>query len=173
MASTGDASVAGRTLSTSTYTGDVYSPDFVGPVQWRYLYRGDSTLRTTFDSAMTNDLGRGASSDYLSSLSDGTLRDVMEEHGVTSQNTPFISTSSNPRVAEYYARGTEQNQQGWVTTFRLSPADADAFAIPNFENPVAFFAENSKIGMPESEYIFANSINPKFIFKQEIGRAHV
>lgn len=153
-------------VRTATYTGDVYAADFVGPVDWKYFYRGDSTLRSQFQSTVTENLGAKTSDGFLNNLSDGGLRDVMEEHGVTSQSSPFISTSSNPAIAQYYARGTGQTQNGFVTTFRLSSEDAAQFAIPNFENPVAFFEINSKIGLPESEYIFKSQIDPKFIYQQ-------
>ena len=74
--------------------------------------------------------------------------------------------SDNPAVANYFARGPYQNQNGFVTTFRLLPQDADTFAIPNYENDYSFFENNPDIGLPEREYLFHVQIDPKFVFKQ-------
>ena len=159
----GAESVAGARAS---YLGDPYSPHFVGPVQWEYFYRGHADVNPTFRSSVTAEFGADVAERYVGSLSNGTLRDVLEVHGVTSVDSPFISTTTNPVVAEHYARGVSGNQPGYVTTFRLTPQDAKELTIANFENPVAFFEINSKIGVPESEYLFSSRIDPKFIFDQ-------
>jgi hypothetical protein len=72
-------------------------------------------------------------------------------------------------VAEYFARGPGQNQNGFVTTFRLESRDAAHYATPNYENPQSFFEINSNIGLPEREYLFHNQIDPKYIYQQTPG----
>ncbi|MDU4395414.1 MAG: hypothetical protein E7I55_15865 [Acinetobacter ursingii] len=55
----------------TTYSGDVYSPDFKGPVEWDYYYRGDATKRDTFESSMTQSKGSQAVNDELNNMTDG------------------------------------------------------------------------------------------------------
>jgi len=160
----GDLGAAGRTLNPST--GDVYSPDFVGPVQWKYFYRGDATARTEFMSTMAQERGVQATTEFLNNQPAGSLSDIYAEHGVSSNGLPTIGVSDDQAVAEYFARGPYQDQDGFVTTFRLSPEDATTFANPNFENPYSFFENNPAIGSPEREYLFHVQIDPKFVFKQ-------
>jgi hypothetical protein len=164
----GNAEIAGtsKTRNPSTYTGDVYSPDFVGPVQWKYFYRGDATARTDFLSSMAQDRGVEATTDFLNNRATEPLSEIYAQHGVGSQGLPTIGVSDNPAVAEYFARGPYQNQDGFVTTFRLSPQDAEKFAIPNFENDYSFFENNPDIGLPEREYLFHVQIDPKYAIKQ-------
>lgn len=161
----GNAEVgAGRTLST--YTGDVYSPDFVGPVQWKYFYRGDATARTNFLSSIAQERGIRATTEFLDSHAGGTFSDIYAQHGVGSQGLPTIGVSDNRLVAEYFARGPSQTQNGFVTTFRMEAREAERLAIPNWDNPVSFTERNPLIGMPEREFLFHVQIDPKNVVKQ-------
>lgn len=151
---------------TATYTGDVYAADFVGPVEWKYFYRGDATARTEFLSSMAQERGMPATTEFLNSRSTGQLDDIFAEHGIGSQGMPTIGVSQNKQVAEYFARGPGQNQNGFVTTFRLESRDAATLARANYENPMSFFEVNPLIGLPEQEFLFAPNIPKKFIVNQ-------
>jgi hypothetical protein len=159
-------SVLNGSARTSTYTGDVYAADFVGPVEWKMFYRGDATLRTDFLSSMAQERGLAQTAEFLNSRSSGQLNQLFADHGLGSQGLPTIGVSQNRQVAEYFARGPAQNQNGFVTTFRLEARDAQMFARPNYENPLSFFEVNPAIGLPEQEFLFSPLIDPKFIFKQ-------
>ena len=115
-------------------------------------FKGDANA--THDGADYNALSGGASSEILA------------EHAVSSAMSPFISASKNRAVAEYFARGSGQNQRGFVTTFRIESREAEMLhsqgrIVPNFENPMSFFQVNPVIGLSELEFLFHNSINPK------------
>lgn len=151
--------------------GDVYSPQFVGPVQWEYFYRGDSALRSEFLSSMAQTNGLQATESFLSTRSTGALGDILGEHGVSSSTSPFVSTSRNPQVAEYFARGPMQTQDGVMTTFRVEAREAAALEaqdrlVRNVENPMAFGEPNPAIGLPEAEFLFGPAINPRYIYQQ-------
>lgn len=45
--------------------------------------------------------------------------DLAGSHATSSQGSPFISLTSDPDVAAYFARGVSQNQRGVVTEFRI------------------------------------------------------
>ena len=153
--------------AAATYLGDVYSDRFVGPVKWEYFYRGDSTQRSSFLSSMTQERGAQASTEFLSSRSSGQLTDIFDAHGnVGSQGLPTIGVSKDPAVAEYFARGPYQNQNGFVTTFRIESREAEGLAFRNFENRRDVFDINPNIGRPEQEYLFRNQIDPKYIYQQ-------
>jgi hypothetical protein len=161
----------GSGLSVKPYTGDVYSTDFVGPVRWDYFYRGDSTLRSDFLSSMAQIRGTDGANTFLNGLSEGAHMDVLAEHGVTSAMSPYVSTSKNLMVAEYFARGVGQSQNGFVTTFRIESREAEALReqgliVPNYENPMAFFENNPQIGLPESEFLFRSQIDSRYIYQQ-------
>ncbi|MCH7344474.1 hypothetical protein LZ017_13910 [Pelomonas sp. CA6] len=163
------ASLSG--LRRTVAVGDVYSPDFVGPVQWEYFYRGDSALRTEFLSSMAQSNGVHAAESFLSTRSTGAFGDILAEHGVSSSTSPFVSTSRNPRVAEYFARGPSQTQDGVLTTFRVEAREAAALMdqgrlVQNTENPMSFFEPNPAIGLPEAEFLFGPAINPRYIYQQ-------
>ena len=160
---TNSAKSAGRILA---YSGDLYAADFVGPVEWKYFYRGDATLRSEFLSSMAQERGVPATNDFLSGRSSAQLNDIYAEHGIGSQGLPTIGVSDNPSVAEYFARGPSQNQNGFVTTFRVESRDAANYAVQNYENPQAFFEINPSIGLPEREYLFHNQIDSRFIYQQ-------
>lgn len=120
---------------------------------------------------MAQTQGAGATDNFLNGLSGGARSEILAEHGVSSATSPFVSTSRNQTVAEYFARGPGQNQNGFVTTFRIEAREAEMLQsqgriVPNVENPMSFFEVNPYIGLPESEFLFHNSINPKYIFKQ-------
>lgn len=82
------------------YTSDVYSPDFVGPVQWKYFYRGDAKARTDFLSSMAQERGVPATTEFLDSHAAGGFKDIYAAHGVGSQGLPTIGVTDNPAVAE-------------------------------------------------------------------------
>lgn len=158
-------------LAKNSYSGSVYEPNFVGPVKWEYLYRGDSSPRSDFLSAMSQRDGIEATESFLNTLTTSTQSELLAEHGVSSALSPFVSTSKNPKVAEYFSRGPNQEQSGFLTTFRIEEREIKHLqdqekVIPNFENPMSFFESNPSIGLPESEFLFRNSIDPKYIYKQ-------
>ena len=151
----------------ASYLGDVYSPHFVGPVQWEYYYRGDATQRTSFLSSMAQERGPQVSTEFLNSRTSGQLTEIFDTHGnVGSQGLPTIGASRDPFVAEYFARGPYQNQNGFVTSFRIEQREAESIAFRNYENRHDIFDINPNIGRPEQEYLFRNQIDPKFIFEQ-------
>lgn len=166
--------VLGRAVvpnNRATYTGDVYDSNFVGPVEWEYFYRGDATQRSSFLSSMSETQGVRSTDDFLDNLSSGVQADILAEHGVSSSVSPFIGTSKNPVVADYFARGPQQAQDGFITTFRVEAREARLLQdqgqiVPNFENPMSFFEPNPRIGVPESEFLFRNSIDTRYIFQK-------
>ena len=103
----------------------------------------------------------------LDAMSTGELSDAYAMHGISSSGSPLIDVTDDIRVAEYFARGPAQNQSGFITTFRVPMADVDRFTTPNFENPMAFFEVNPKIGFPEREFLFQGKIDPKYIYSQQ------
>jgi YD repeat-containing protein len=137
-----------------------------GAPQWKYFYRGDSTLRSDFLSPMAQGQGVQATTEFLNSRDTGEFTDIYEAHGVHSAGSPAIGVTDDPAVAEYFARGPNQDQNGYVTVFRMSVEDANKFAIPNFDNPQAFFEINPKIGLAEREYLFHNFIDTNYIHQQ-------
>lgn len=109
--------------------------------------------------------------DFLNGMSSGAQSDYLAEHGISSALSPYIGTTKNPTVAEYFARGANQDQAGYVTTFRIESREARALQdqgaiVPNFENPMSFFEPNPAIGLPESEFLFGNQIDAKYIYQQ-------
>ncbi|MBB5020665.1 hypothetical protein HNQ59_003990 [Chitinivorax tropicus] len=159
-------SVANSAGRLSAYSGDVYASDFVGPVKWKYFYRGDATLRTDFLSSMAQERGVAATTEFLNTRSTSQLSEIYADHGLGSQGLPTIGVSDNPAVAEYFARGPSQKQSGVVTMFRLESRDAANAAIPNYENPHAWFGSNPINGLDEREYLFHTLIDPKYIYQQ-------
>jgi hypothetical protein len=155
----GGARVAG-------YSGDVYAADFVGPVEWKTFYRGDATQRTQFLSSMAQERGVPATTEFLNSRSASQFGDIYAEHGIGSQGMPTIGVTDSRLVAEYFARGPGQTQNGFVTTFRIEAREANNLMTPNFENPLSFFEPNPSIGLPEREFLFHTQIEPKFIYQQ-------
>lgn len=115
---------------------------------------------------MAKERGIQSTTEFLNSRSTGQLDEIFAEHGIGSQGMPTIGVSQNRQVAEYFARGPGQNQNGFVTTFRLESRDAATMARANYENPMSFFEVNPHIGLPEQEFLFAPSIPKKFIFNQ-------
>jgi hypothetical protein len=156
----------------TTYAGDVYSSRFVGPVQWEHFYRGDATQRTSFLSSMAQERGLLASTEFLSNRSGVPFTDMYATHGnIGSQGLPTIGVSKDPIVADYFARGSQQNQNGFVTTFRIESREAQSVAFRNFENRYDVFNINPNIGRMEQEYIFHNQIDKKYIFQQQPVRS--
>ena len=144
----------------------MYSPDFVGPVQWKYFYRGDATARTDFLSSMAQERGVQATTEFLNEQVGGRLSNIYAQHGIGSQGLPTIGVSDNALVAEYYARGPSQTRNGFVTTFRMEAREAERLAIPNWDNPMSFEMANPAIGLPEREFLFHVQIDPKYAVKQ-------
>jgi hypothetical protein len=147
-------------LSVKYYSGDVYSPDFVGPVEWQYFYRGDETLRTTFTSSLAERQGINASkARYLDAENNGLIDDLFDTHGnIGSQDLPTIGVSKDPVVAEYFARDGGK-RPGFVTEFKMQKHEFERLASRNYENRRDIFDINSEIGRPEQEFLF-NSIIP-------------
>ncbi|MFV8603981.1 LysM peptidoglycan-binding domain-containing protein [Ralstonia pseudosolanacearum] len=154
--------------SVKPYSGDVYSPDFVGPVQWKSFYRGDATARTDFLSSMALERGAQASKlNYLEQANNGLLDELFNSHGnVGSQGLPTIGVSTDPVVAEFFARGPKGDQLGYVTEFRMQQHQFEASAQRNFENRHDVFDVNPSIGRQEQEYLFNTEIPKEAIYKQ-------
>ncbi|CBJ37746.1 protein of unknown function [Ralstonia solanacearum CMR15] len=87
------------------YSGDVYSSDFVGPVQWKYFYCGDASARTDFLSPMAQERGIQATTEFLDSHAAGGFNDIYAAHSVGSQGLPTIGVTDNPAAAEYFCAG--------------------------------------------------------------------
>jgi hypothetical protein len=152
----------------ATYLGDVYSPRFTGPVQWEYYYRGDATQRTSFLSSMAQERGVPASTEFLSSRSAPQFTDMYASHGnIGSQGLSTIGVSKDPIVADYFARGPSQTQNGFVTTFRIESREVESVAFRNYENRYDVSGTNPNLGRMEQEYLFHNQIDKKYIFQQQ------
>ncbi|MGD7104918.1 hypothetical protein ACQCS3_24965, partial [Ralstonia pseudosolanacearum] len=110
--------------SVKPYSGDVYSPDFVGPVQWKSFYRGDATARTDFLSSMALERGAQASKlNYLEQANNGLLDELFNSHGnVGSQGLPTIGVSTDPVVAEFFARGPKETLINGVREWNREPS---------------------------------------------------
>ncbi len=71
-------------------------------------------------------------------------------------------------MAEFFAKGTTQDQLGYVTTIKVEHSDFELMLqqgkiIQNFNNPMAFFEPNPRIGAPEMEYLFKDQIESQYI----------
>ena len=135
--------------------------------EFRTFFRGDAFARSSFLSSMAGERGLSAATARLDAASTGELSDIYAMHGISSSGSPLIGVTDDIRVAEYFARGPAQNQLGYVTTFKVPIAEADRIAIPNYENPMAFFESNPKIGLPEREFLFHGKIDARYIFEQQ------
>lgn len=163
-----DFFVANRGLSLKPYSGDVYSADFVGPVNWQTFYRGDSTRRASFVSSMAEEQGVSASRfSYLNRESNGLLSDLFGYHGnVGSQGLPTIGVSKDRAVAEYFARGPKGNQAGFVTEFKMQGHEFESLAKRNYENRRDVSDINPSIGKQEQEWLFNSFIPDSAAVKQ-------
>ena len=146
--------------------------------EWMYFYRGDECLRAEFMSSLSQQKGSSYTQSYLAGLSEFELKANLNMHSVedfinlvNSKNTPFISASSDPYVAFYYATNGLQ-REGYITTFRIKRKEAMRLVeredlIPNVENPWAFERVNSEttLGRLEREYVFADKIDPRYVYK--------
>ncbi len=115
--------------------------------------------------------GPKATSEFLAAQSPAEILDLRTDHGISSFNSPYISTTKNPTVAQFFAKGPNQIQNGFVTTFKIEEREANSLKengdlVPNLENPLAFFQINPDIGLPEAEFIFKNEIDPRYIHTQ-------
>ena len=113
--------------------------------------------------------GSGVSTEFLDSMSSAASSDLRATHGVSSSASPYVSTTKNPVVAEFFAKGPSGTQSGVVTTFRVETREAallqkQAKLVANFENPMAFFEPHPLIGLPESEYLFIDEIDSRYIY---------
>lgn len=149
----------------ASYLGDVYSPHFVGPVNWQYFYRGDATQRATFLSPMAEGQGVKATTSYLGLLDDAAYAQMQVRHSIYSDGSPVLSISSDEVVASHFARGPAGTQQGWVSVFRTQPSDASSFAKYNWESEFNTRI-NSSIGRREQEFLVPGRVDPKYFFDQ-------
>ena len=70
-----------RGTAPNTYsTGDFYSKNFIGPVQWEYFYCGDATYRMEFISSMTQLKGTQITNNLLGTISSPELEDFYARH---------------------------------------------------------------------------------------------
>lgn len=150
----------------AAYTGDVYAPEFVGPVKFETFWRGDSTKRNEFLSSMAESKGVQHTQSFLGSLDDASYEIRATNHSYDSGGSPFISVSPNYTVAEYFARGESQSQNGWITKFQV-PSGNEAKAFARYNEFSTFNTEiNPSIGMTEQEYLVHGRIDPRYITKQ-------
>lgn len=151
---------------SSTYSGDVYAADFVGPKKFETFWRGDSTQRTEFLSSMAESRGVSETKSFISSFDDTAYQIRATNHSYSSNGSPYISITPDYNVAEYFARGEAQNQLGWVTKFEVPSGNvAEDFAKYNS------FSEfnqriNPKIGRMEQEYLVPGGIDSRYITQQ-------
>ena len=83
---------------------------------------------------MAEGQGVPAATEFLDSRAADGFSEIYVQHGTSSSGLPTIGVSDDPLVAEYFARGPNQDQAGFVTVFRMSEADANALANRNYEN---------------------------------------
>ncbi|UIP21724.1 LysM peptidoglycan-binding domain-containing protein [Achromobacter deleyi] len=154
-------------LSAKPYSGDVFAPEFVGPVKYETFFRGDAAQRTEFFSSMAAEKGLPQTQGYLNSLENDTWALRAKNHSIYNDGSPFVSVSNDRRVAEYFARGDLQNQAGWVTEFRVpSGNQAKAFKYnwqSQFNSPNGV---NRGLGLPEGEFLAPGYIDPGYIHIQ-------
>jgi hypothetical protein len=163
----GVGGVANSGLSVKPYSGDVFAPEFVGPVKFETLFRGDATQRTDFLSSMAAEKGLPQTQRYLNSLANDTWALKAKNHSFYNDGSPFVSVSNDRRVAEYFSKGEEQIQFGWVTEFRVpSGNQANSFKYnwrSEFNEPNGV---NRGLGLSEGEFLAPGYIDPRYIHLQ-------
>jgi hypothetical protein len=154
-----------RSTVTATYSGDVFAANFMGPRKFEVFYRGDETLRSEFLSSMAQRDGIQKADSFLAGLNDESTRISLINHSYSSEGSALISTTQNRRVAEYFARGENQSQQGFVTEFRVPAGNqADVFKYNEFSE--FNMRPNPKIGLTEQEYVVPGRIDTRYIHDQ-------
>ncbi len=150
----------------ATYSGDVYAPEFVGPVKFDTFYRGDATMRTDFLSSMAEKQGVPQTNSFLNSLDDASYQMRAEYHSWSSEGSAFISVTPNKSVAEYFARGESQTNSGWITEFKV-PSGNESSDFAKYNQYSEFNQKsNPKIGQTEQEYLAPGKIDPRYIYQQ-------
>lgn len=152
--------------SVKPYTGDEFSPDFVGPVKFETFFRGDAVQRRKFLSSMAETSSVDETQSYLGSLADDMWALRAKNHSYYNDGSPFISVSKNRTVAEYFARGEGQDQAGWVTEFRVPSGNQAKEFKYNFHSEFNAPGVNVKLGLPEQEYLAPGHIDRRYIYKQ-------
>jgi len=109
------------------------------------LYRGEQSASSVIKSYAAKEGGYAHSQSLISS---GSLDDLMRSHAFDSRNpaSPFISTTSNPAIARYFA-----GPNGFVHTLRVPVNRAIFNKFNNYVIP--------GIGS-EAEYLIPNYIRP-------------
>ncbi|WP_158753787.1 hypothetical protein [Dyella sp. S184] len=83
---------------------------------------------------------------------EGSVSYLFENHAAQLPGSPYISMSSAQEVGEFFARGPDGNQSGYVTVFQVP----ENFAQPNFENADPW----------EREYLAPTQIPEQYILRQ-------
>jgi RHS repeat-associated protein len=119
-----------------------------GPI---ILYRGENSAQTVFKSYAAR---KGGYAYSKSLIKNGNLDDLFQSHAFDSMDpaSPFISTTSNPKIARHFA-----GPNGIVYKFEIPYERATFNRFNTYEIP--------SIG-PEAEYLVPNYIRPSEI----IGR---
>lgn len=160
-----DAPVTRNLDNTLEGVGDVYDPNFVGPVQWEYFYRGHSAPGKEFNSAYAEYKGVDEAFRYVDELENTSRIDAYRAHAVSSQTSPYVSVTSQKPVAEHFARGVNQDQAGYVTKFRFDARDPNKPQF-NYENKYNTEEYNPALGRTEAEYLAKVRIDPKHVVEQ-------
>jgi hypothetical protein len=141
------------------------------PAKWQYLYRGDAIPRATFTSKLTDEIGSNAVQKHLASYTPGEVSDLYAMHGINSNGSPFVSITSDPLVAEFYATQGGKLHHGFVTTFRLSEKESRLLMKQGklaeiFDNNFAIYFPKTQDFLLEAEWLFVDTIPSKFIYSQ-------
>jgi hypothetical protein len=149
---TEEAAIAAKSGSGGVrVTGEkakIIAPDSAGETVT--LYRGDAPGTTVIKSQAAQQHGYAGSQTIIDS---GNLDDLLQSHALDSSNppSPFISLTTDPAVAEYFA-----GPDGVVNEFQIPVGRA----IPNPYNNFVVPAGPGGALVPESEFLVPNYIRP-------------
>jgi hypothetical protein len=114
------------------------------------LYRGDAPGTTIIKSQAAHQYGYAGSQSIIDR---GNLDELLQSHALDSSNppSPFISLTTDPAVAEYFA-----GPSGVVNEFQIPVTRAIQNPYNNFHVP----AGPDGALVPESEFLVPNYIRP-------------
>ena len=143
----------------STTVDAAAGPVITAPPGYQILYRGTATPTTQFLSDVAATQGVDASNAMIANAeNEGSVSYLFENHAATSQGSPYISLSSSEEVAQFFARGPDGNQSGFVSVFQVP----DNFARPNFENANAWEREYlAPTQIPDQYMIYQYQVTPQ------------
>lgn len=131
-------------------TADVYSNEFVGPVNWKILYRGDENLKSLWLSDIAREKGLKASSDAIKEFGKSYWAEI---HAEGYASSPYVGASERRSVAEHFAKGSDGTHAGFVTELKI-PKERLVSNL-NLDN-----------GMIEFEWLAPTMIEKKAIVRQ-------